>query len=555
MKVLNFNRIKKIIFLLCCICFLTSQSQQKDSIADALKLQIKQANSDTLKINLKLDLAGRMALFNLDTAVVIVKDVEKLIKSIDENSAFFKKTKSTVLKSLANAETTKENWANALEYHLKAIDYNIKIKDSTGLGASYSGLGTIYLKIKDLENGEKYIRQALKIQEYHSKPKDFANTYKKLGRVFFMKRELDSAVIMYEKAKTIDTTKSNILSAESSIASIYKMHKKYDKALEINKKILKLADPKNHASMGFYYGNLASTYGLLYDWENALKAVDSCIYFNTSIGRKRQLELAYKFKSEYLRNLNDYKAAYKAQAMYKVYSDSVNNVEEHKRITKLDLNYKFEKERAITDLELKNEASKKQLYFALLLITAISGLILFYFIRKSSKQKLVLAANEIELKKVEKLKADLALANRENELKKIAIENSITEELLNKTLDDIKEIITYDNEQERKLALKSLSADLLSEKFNQKSSTSLQSYLNDVSLDFKVLLDTHFKALNPKEKELLCLMKLGLNSTEISKLQNNTIAAVKSLRYRVRKKLGLDSKQDIIAYIDTKNLA
>jgi hypothetical protein len=46
-------------------------------------------------------------------------------------------------------------------------------------------------------------------------------------------------------------------------------------------------------------------------------------------------------------------------------------------------------------------------------------------------------------------------------------------------------------------------------------------------------------------------MKMDLNTTEIGKLQNNTVAAIKPSRYRIRKKLGLDSKQDIIAFIDS----
>ena len=43
-------------FILSCICALLLHTQEKDSITNALKLQIKYTDSDTLKINLKLDL-------------------------------------------------------------------------------------------------------------------------------------------------------------------------------------------------------------------------------------------------------------------------------------------------------------------------------------------------------------------------------------------------------------------------------------------------------------------------------------------------------------------
>jgi DNA-binding CsgD family transcriptional regulator len=179
--------------------------------------------------------------------------------------------------------------------------------------------------------------------------------------------------------------------------------------------------------------------------------------------------------------------------------------------------------------------------------------VLIYLIRKNNKQRLQLADNELKLKEIERLKADLALANRKKEFKKVIIENSITEEVLNRTLDDVKQIITFENEQERQVALKSLSASLLSETTAKSSTASLQNYLDEVNIDFKVRLDTEFSELKPREKELLCMMKLGLSSTEISKLLNTTLPSIKSSRYRIRKKLNLASSDDIIAFIESKD--
>ena len=529
-----------------------SQSVNKDSIADALKSQIKQAKSDTLQINLKLDLAGRMAIFNLDTAVVIVRDVEKHLEKIDKNSAFYKKTKFTILKSFANVEIIKENLANALEYQLQAVDYSIKTKDSINLGISYRGLGNIYQKLRDLPNAENYYRLALNIQEKQSTPEELSTTHHKLGYIFIMTSQLDSALVMFEKAKKIHPTKQNILSAESNIATVYKAQMQYDKALEINKKLVALTDPKDYSRKGVAHENLASTYGFLEDREEALKAVDSSIYYYKLAERKIRLMRCYNFKANILHQLENYKEAYKYQALYKVYSDSVNDVEEHKRITELKLNHKFDKEREVTALAIKNESAKKQLYFILFFIAIIAGLATLFLVRKNSKQRLQLTKNELELKKVEQLKSDLALAHRENELKKVVIESSITEEVLNKTLDDINEIITFDNEHKRRTALKSVSASLLSKKGAETTTAKLQTYLEDVDIDFKIKLDTHTAKLNSREKELLCLMKLGLGTNEISTLKNTTPETIKSLRYRIRKKMKLNPNEDIIDVISSK---
>ncbi|WP_219008634.1 hypothetical protein [Aquimarina litoralis] len=539
--------------VLCCFSFLTqSQTVKKDSISEALKQQIKQAKSDSLRINGKLDLAGRMARFNLDTAVVIIKDVQKEIEKLDQNSAFYKKTKFTVLKSFAAVESIRGNFSNALEQQLKAVNYSIEIKDSISLGIVYGELAYTYRGLKDLTNAEKYYRLAFKIQEKHSTPRNFALTHHSLGFIYIKTKKLDSALFMFERAKKINPTKNNILTAESNIATVYKAQKKYDKALETNKRFIKLSDPNNYPRMGIAYANLASTYGFLEDWEKALKAVDSSIYYNKFLEKKLQLVRAYKFKAEALHHLEKYKEAYTYQALYKVYFDSVNNVAEQKRITELELNHKFDKEREIAAVELTNEKSKKTLYVVLFLVAIIAGVITLLLVRKNNKQRLQLAQKELELKEVEKLKSDLALANRENELKKVVIENSITEEVLNKTLDDIKEIITFQNEKERQVALRSLSADLLSEKSSQKSVSNIKTYVDQVHMDFKIYLDTNYPILTPKDKELIYLMKAGLSSSQISKVLNTTLPAIRSNRYRLRKKLNLSSSEDIIEFLDQK---
>ncbi len=553
----SFFKISQLVVLLCfCSFFLHGQTAEKDSIADALKAKIREADSDSIRINAKLDLAGVMASYNIDTAVVVIKDVENEIKKINKNSAFYKKTKSTILKSFANAESLKENWANALEYQIQAVDYNIKIKDSVGLGIAYSGLSHIYIKLKDLTSAEKYIRKAINIQKYNGEPQDYSYSYLKLAQIFYFKKELDSAIIMLNKSKKIDTTKSRVLAVQSNIISIYKAQKKYKKAIKAHKELIKQSNPKQYFAMGLRYANLASTYGLLEDWENGLKAVDSGIYYFKSVGgRKESLMLSYKFKTDCLYNLEKFKEAYAAQALYKVYSDSVNNVEEQKRLTKLDLNYKFEKERELATLTLKNESAKKKLYFILLFMAILAASALIYVIRKNSKQRLFIAKNKLELKEMEKVKADLALSNRENELKKVVIENSITEEVLNKTLDDIKNIITYQNEKERQVALRALSADLLSEKYSQKSTSNIKTYIDQVHMDFKIHLDTNYPQLTPKDKELIYLMKAGLSNSQISKVLQTTFSAIRSNRYRLRKKLNLAPDKDIIVFLDQNNVS
>jgi DNA-binding CsgD family transcriptional regulator/tetratricopeptide (TPR) repeat protein len=535
-------------------CCVNAQTKKLDSIVKSLRYQIEQAASDSIKVPLMIKLSNELGAFDVETACDLDVETQKIIDNNLDNSRYFQKLKVQILQSRAYCGIVQGNLTEALDYQQQALDLSIKIKDSLGISRAYTGRGTIALKKHDTINAKYNYKLAVEILEKNDNSYDLAYTYIKLGHVYNRYRKLDSARYFYRLAKTVHPTNEMKVTANANIGTSYIFEDAHDKAIEVLYENLKILDSKNYTQLSSVYNNLASSYTSLKRYEDALQSIDRAISYSKKVNDKIRIRDQYEWKYIISARAKKFENAFDAHKSFKIYSDSLNDTNEIKRFTELELTYKFDKEKELAAVELKSEASKKKLYFILLLITALLGAVLIFFIRKNNKQKLKLAANEIELKKVEKLKADLALANRETELKKVVVENSITEEVLNKTLDDIKEIITFTNEKERKTALRSLSANLLSEKLVHKNSTSVQSYLDNVNIDFKIRLDTHFSQLKPKEKEFLCLMKIGLNTAEISKLQNTTIPAVKSYRYRMRKKMGLDSNTDIIAYIDSKGL-
>ena len=215
----------------------------------------------------------------------------------------------------------------------------------------------------------------------------------------------------------------------------------------------------------------------------------------------------------------------------------------------MELNHKFEKEKLADRLILESESSKRKLYFLLFILTVLLSIVILWLFKKNAKQRLKLSENKLEKEQLDKLKGEMVLLTRENELKRAVIENSLRQEVLHKTLDSIKQIIKLEKPEERNKELKSLWATLLSEKTTKTTSEHLQAYLNKVSMDFKIILNTKFTELSEKEKEIICFMTLGLTATQISEILKTTLSAIKSSRHRIRKKLFIDSDVDIITFI------
>jgi tetratricopeptide (TPR) repeat protein/DNA-binding CsgD family transcriptional regulator len=535
------------------IFFYAPSAQSQDSIARSLQMKIERATSDSIKMPLRIALANYMRNSDVEGAKTILKDILQEIEGNEYRSVYYLKQKADVYNGFGECAQDQSDNAKALDYFLKSVKIAEKIIDSVRMGISYYNLGYLYYG-KDDENKAKYytnkaikIRQALG-EEYSY---DLAMTFNVLGLGLQQFKQPDSALYYLEKAKDIDQSENALIITNSNMAYVYVGLKKYEKAIPLFEESVKIArTQKDYKTLSSHFQNLGYTYRQLKEYDKAMALTDSAIFYAQAIGNKRQLENEYYSRHTLYKIKGDYKRAYEDYKLSITYLDSIHNIEELNRFTELDLNYQFEKEKEVAALALAAEESKKRLYFILLSIVLLLGLFIVYFLVKDKKQKITLAKKEVALKEMEKIKSDLALANRENELKKVVIENSITEEVLNKTLDDIKEIITYENESKRKLALRSLSASLLSEKTTQKDTISLQSYVDEVAMEFKILLDQKFPEFTSKEKELLYLIKLGLTTNEITKVLNTSIASVKSKRYRIRKKLDIDSGTDMIAHIE-----
>lgn len=545
----------RIIIALLFLCSLSTKGQTQDHIEDALKLQIAETTVDSLKVPLLLQLAEHVYQFDVDEAREIALQAKDIVDDIESNSVYHQKQRIHLYQTLAECDQLQDKTLSSLEYIQKAIDIANTINDTKSLRKSYRIRGILSIKNKDTLKGKEFYKKSVDIGKKVNDSVGIADSYIYLGVLsYYENNGKDSMSYYMNLSKKYDNSLENLIHTDVNLAAFYIFDQDYEKARKIYESLIEPHKKvKNYLGLSNCYLNLGNVYAFLNQKEKSLQALDSAIAYSKILGNRDFLESQYLSRRNINLHFKDYKAAMLDFEMHKKYYDSINDLQAVKRFTELELNYKFAKEKEIAAIQLKNEQSKKTLYIILLVVTIVGAIIALVLVRKNNKQRLQLKENELKLKEVEKLKADLALANREKELKKVVIENSITEEVLNKTLDDIKEIITFENEKERKLALKSLSASLLSEKTAKSTTSNTQNYLDEVSIDFKVKLDTHFPTLKPREKELLCMMKLGLSTSEISKLFNTTIASIKSARYRIRKKLGLNSDDDIIAYIETKS--
>lgn len=73
--------------------------------------------------------------------------------------------------------------------------------------------------------------------------------------------------------------------------------------------------------------------------------------------------------------------------------------------------------------------------------------------------------------------------------------------------------------------------------------------MNFLYHDFQVKITDKFPELSEKEIQLCCLLRAGFKSDEIAFVIQLTIYSVQKRKTNIRKKLGLDDREDILEYL------
>ncbi len=523
-----------------------SYSQTQDSIALSFLQKIKATTNDSVKINLELQLANRTRFFDIDTSRTIVNNVLETLKHKGSQSYYYKKQKAKALNYLGMFDWQQDKTDEALYHYFGALDICEAIQDSTGLGLTLHNLGMFYRTQKDYTKSKQYFRKAITIRESLKSVTDLAVSYHMLANTYYNNKQNDSSLIYINKVKALPISKRREATVNGTMAAIHYASGALDKAMGIYKENIAIFKAVNdQTELSISHSNTAFLYTALKDNDVALPHLDSAIFIAEKLKDRDLLVGQYSNRSSLYRKQKRYAEALDDYKIYKAYYDSINDTKKAKRITALELSHKFEKEKLADHLTIENEATMHKLYFLLFVLTVLMSVIILWLYRKNTK-------NKLEKEQLGKLRTELELLTQEKELKRAVVENSLRQEVLHNTLGRIKNIIKLEDSKKRKIELQSLFATLLSEK-TEVDATSFQDYLNKVCRNFKVTLNTQFPQFTEKEKQILCFMTLDLNTTEISKLLNTTVSAIKSIRHRIRKKLSLDSNKDIIEFIANRN--
>ncbi len=423
---------------------------------------------------------------------------------------FFEEKKDTIRKAdalskLGGIESFLENPEMALRYNKEAYAIYEDFKDLQYQAYAATSIGQNYSMLGELENANEYFNKALEIAAQIKSKQIEASSYIHLGNSFMQMKEI---------AKSREFLKKGL-----------KIHEELEYPSSISNDLYELARTEMEANN---HGQAIAYLNRSIDLAEQLKVKDN-------------LSKAYALRSKARKATNNFQLALADFEKHKAINDSIFNTRKSQQIEEQRTIYQTErKEQEIVfqknEIELLQEKQKASTLQLTLLISGIIGLlVIFSLVYYALRQKM--KRNKLVREQLDK---DLEFKTKEltTHAMHLAKKNEVLESLKQKA-QELK--ASEKGQRGYQQLIQTINFDLQ----DSNNWENFTRYFEQVHKGFSSKVKTKFPGITTNELRLLALLKMNMSSKEIASILNISNEGVKKARYRLRKKLELNSEESL----------
>ncbi|CAL2104863.1 Tetratricopeptide repeat-containing protein [Tenacibaculum sp. 190524A02b] len=531
--------------------FVFVKGQNQESILKELQNKVTTANKPKNKIEALLNLAEYQYDRNFSASDQLVEEALKLIATKKDSITLKQLAKAYVIKGVINRR--KAEYPKAIDYYLKAKKIYQDFNDIERISDVLHNMGMVYRHRDNHTKAIKLYKQSIKIKKVIKDIHGMAAGYNMMGVSYRQSKNIDSAIVCYKKARELFTSIQSfddVQRVNNNMVAVNLEQKKYNKALELALNNVKYA--KKHQkkySLCVAYRNLSNIYKKTKDFSKSLIYIDSSLQVASQEKFREYIAKAYLRKSFLNAKLGNYKDAYQDYRVFNRHSDSIFNIENIKKIQELELNYQFKQEKREVELLAKEEVFKKRMYLVLLIISLLSALGISYLLYRNYKNKARGLHEKLEKERLQKELLNQKIKTNEEETKKIIADNTMRLEFKHELLNRLKKEVVPNVSEDIKQKLMEITSGIQVQIKTEGKLSEVQNKITEVNKGFDTKLRELFPSLTKTEREICALLRLNLSIKEIMTVRNASLDAIKSARYRIRKKMKLETKQELEQFI------
>lgn len=444
----------------------------------------------------------------------------------------------------------KSEYHQALEVYFEALKLCREMDLERGTAATLTSIGLSYFELEETDNALEFYQQALEINERLENKPNLAVIYNNMGLLYGDEGDYDQSLEYHEQALDLRRELEYPLEIANSLNNIGRLHMQQGRnelAIDYLNRAFQLVDGQDQDLSSIIHENLAKLYIADKQFDQALVHAKETLALSKEFGSKLGEKIGYELLAEIYENTGDYEQAYLNQQKLTSVKDSILNAEKAQQINELQTKYETaqkEKEIAVLEQEKHRQALLRNIFLGGLILFGVIGVLIY------NRQKLKIRKNETELEnkrlKEEQLTKDLEFKNREltNHSLHLVQKNETMKELKD-NIADIKQSGNGDLGKDLQKLENTVNYSLnLDEDWEQ-----FQHYFEEVHSGFFDTLKHEYPDLTPNELRLSALAKLNLSIKETATIMGITPNSVKTARYRLRKKLEMETEENLTEFM------
>jgi len=441
----------------------------------------------------------------------------------------------------------KGDFETAIKYHLASLKVKEENGDLKGVATSKFNIANIWIELGDYKKAKELYRESQKLYEELELENEINDVIYGLAAIATNQDSTHLALRYYSLAldhyKKINDQYQE-MSCYNNIGQSHYTLNQLDSALYYYTEALSMAnqfeDNAEVASLSRHIGDVYSAQGR---HQEAVALLKESVEIYNGLGFKDQLSDSYQYLYEAQEKAGLYEEAYNNFHNYILLRDSIASKKMQTDIVELETKYeseKKEKELVISQAENERKQSRIQLLGSGIAFLLIIFPTLIYALRQKMKR------NKIEKEKVllELKEAEQELDFKKKELTAKVLQLAAKNEFLLKLQEDVNLLHSSIDSSVSK-ASNRISRMIQHDSMDESEWDQFASEFSSVHQGFVDRLTEKYGTLSANEVRLASLLKMNLSSKEIANILRISDEGIKKARYRLRKKMGLASGNDL----------
>lgn len=451
---------------------------------------------------------------------------EAFYNALDKCPAENKRLQASITTNIGYLYISLGDIKKAFTFIDKAMDIFTGLKDSSGMANCYNARGLAYERIEKNAEAEESLKRAL---FFNRRIEDRKNIAANLNNLGLLEEHPDEKICYLEEAIQINKS----LGASWSLAE--------------------------------NYNNLATQYFYKRDYSKALEWLQNAFILANNLSAKELICDNYRYQTWVYQALGNYKKAYEnMQNLYELEKDMLSE----KKLREIELNVadrRFRTQQQELNLKQKELKIKSLQRDILVMLACGLGILSFlalavWKVRQKRRIALLEAAKKIEAQQKEVMRLQLEKTEEERRNVEIELEHSKNEltnvacyvRSKNELIEKIKSMIKDSYKEakpEVKAQLKTINAFITQYQNKEDNLGTLIAEMDRLNAEFLVRLTATHPDLSKNEKQLASLLRIDFTTKDIALLIGSTPKTVNMARYRLRKKLGLETDEGLNEYM------